>query len=62
MSDEKNFCIDFHGAALIDKNGHEVAITEEMIEHACEELIDDHSMTPYLNNLSELESESEVEH
>lgn len=52
--DEKNYCIDFHGAALVDKNGQEVAITEEMIEQACDELKDDHSMTPYLNeNASE---------
>ena len=48
-SEEKNYCIDFHGAALIDQNGQEIAITEEMIEDACNELIDDHSMTPYLD-------------
>lgn len=47
-----NFCIDFHGAAIIDPDGHETAITEEMIEKVCEELEDDHSMTPYLSKSS----------
>lgn len=45
---ELNFCIDFHGAAVIDQNGNEIAITEEMVEHACNQLVDDHAMTPYL--------------
>lgn len=30
--------VDFHGAAIIDENGNEVAITEEMIKDACEKL------------------------
>lgn len=29
---------DFHGAALIDEQGREVPITEEMIRRACETL------------------------
>jgi len=29
---------DFNGAALIDENGNEIPITEEMIQNACEEL------------------------
>ena len=29
---------DFNGAALIDENGNEIPITEEMIQSACEEL------------------------
>ena len=29
---------DFHGAAIIDENGNEVPITEEMILQACDEL------------------------
>lgn len=30
--------VDFHGAAIIDNEGHEVPITEEMVKQACEEL------------------------
>lgn len=29
---------DFHGAAIIDSEGQEVPITEEMVKKACEEL------------------------
>jgi len=29
---------DYHGAAIIDSEGHEVPITEEMVKQACEEL------------------------
>jgi hypothetical protein len=29
---------DFHGAAIIDKDGKEVPITEEMVQRACSEL------------------------
>ncbi|MCG8673046.1 MAG: hypothetical protein MI867_26865 [Pseudomonadales bacterium] len=29
---------DFHGAAIIDENGCEVPITEEMIQRACNDL------------------------
>lgn len=32
--------VDFHGAAVIDENGREIPITEEMIQKACEELDD----------------------
>ncbi len=32
------FCIDFHGAAIIDENGNEIAITEEMVKQACQEI------------------------
>jgi hypothetical protein len=48
-----NFCIDFHGAALIDEDGKEIAITEEMIEEACQKLQDDHGLTPYLDTEAE---------
>ncbi len=29
---------DFHGAAVIDNEGHEVPITEEMVQQACDDL------------------------
>ena len=29
---------DFHGAAIIDENGNEIPITEDMIQDACREL------------------------
>lgn len=29
----------FHGAALLDEQGHEIPITEEMIMRACDELM-----------------------
>jgi len=29
---------DYHGAAIIDREGREVPITEEMVKQACEEL------------------------
>ncbi len=29
----------FHGAALLDENGRETPITEEMIVQACDELL-----------------------
>lgn len=29
---------DFHGAAIIDNEGREVPITEEMVKQACEDL------------------------
>lgn len=29
---------DFNGAAIIDENGVEVAITEEMVQSACDQL------------------------
>lgn len=30
--------IDFHQAAVVNENGEEVAITEEMVQQACEQL------------------------
>lgn len=30
--------VDFHGAAIIDSEGQEVPITEEMVKKACEDL------------------------
>jgi len=50
---EKNYCIDFHGAAIINQDGQEIAITEEMVEKACNQLMDNDSMTPYLEPLKE---------
>lgn len=38
-----NFCIDFHGAAIITEDGQEVAITEEMVENACNQLMNEKS-------------------
>ena len=38
-------CIDFHGAAFINQDGEEIAITEEMVENACKQLIKDKSNT-----------------
>ncbi len=35
-------CIDFHGAAIIDENGREIPITENMVKQACE-IIDSES-------------------
>ncbi len=32
--------VDFHGAAIIDADGNEICITEEMIRSACECLND----------------------
>lgn len=29
---------DFHGAAFIDDEGHEIPITEEMVQEACHKL------------------------
>jgi len=29
---------DFHGAAIIDNEGHEIPITDEMVKDACENL------------------------
>ena len=31
-------CIDFHGAAIIDENGNEIPITENMVRQACEKI------------------------
>jgi len=33
--------VDFHGAAIIDENGKEVPITEDMVKDACEKMEDD---------------------
>lgn len=35
----KNYCTDFHGAAVIAQNGQEIMITDEMIDQAIHELI-----------------------
>ena len=39
-SENKDTPADFHGAAVIDKNGQEVPITEEMVQKACSKLED----------------------
>lgn len=44
---ERNFCIDFHGAAIIDENGNEIAITEEMVLDACQSLDNNWPITPF---------------
>ncbi|MDX2506055.1 MAG: hypothetical protein QNL62_16480 [Gammaproteobacteria bacterium] len=49
----KNYCIDFHGAAIINQDGQEIAITEEMVENACNQLMEDETMTPYFAPLKE---------
>ncbi|MGS2722239.1 PA1571 family protein [Porticoccus sp. GXU_MW_L64] len=33
--------INFNGAAILDQNGQEVPITEEMVQDACQELVTD---------------------
>lgn len=38
QSDDQPQEVDFHGAAIIDEDGHEIPITEEMIQQACAEL------------------------
>ena len=42
---EKNYCTDFHGAAVIAQDGREVAITDEMIAQAILELMNDTAET-----------------
>ena len=37
-SDKKVKSPDFHGAALIDDNGREIPITEDMVQHAISDL------------------------
>ena len=42
-TDADNACrcdIDFHGAAILDENGNEIPITEDMIRNACQCLKD----------------------
>ena len=34
----QNGVVDFHGAAIIDENGIEQPITEEMVQTACQKL------------------------
>lgn len=36
---------DFNGAAIIDDQGAEIPITEEMVQDACEELSDSEAQT-----------------
>lgn len=40
---EKNYCIDFHGATFINNAGQEVEITEDMVEDACEQFLNNTS-------------------
>ncbi|MCU7801370.1 MAG: hypothetical protein KZQ70_14875 [gamma proteobacterium symbiont of Lucinoma myriamae] len=40
-NDKKNSCTDFHGAAVIAQNGQEIAITDEMVDQAIDELMND---------------------
>ena len=37
-SRNEGILIDFHGAAIIDEDGHEIPITEDMIKDACKKL------------------------
>lgn len=37
-NDQEESPSDFHGAAIIDNEGHEVPITDEMVKNACENL------------------------
>lgn len=37
-NDQEECHADFHGAAIIDNEGHEVPITDEMVKDACENL------------------------
>ncbi len=46
--DKKNYCIDFHGATFFNRVGQEVIITEEMVEDACQQYLNETYMTPYL--------------
>ena len=36
---------DFHGAALIDDDGNETPITEDMVQEACTNIVDDSKST-----------------
>jgi len=36
-NDQKDQAPDFHGAALIDEEGNEIPITEDMVQDACSE-------------------------
>ncbi len=36
--DDTRKAADFHGAAIIDANGREIPITEEMVQEACDKL------------------------
>lgn len=40
-SNEKTADIDFHGAAILNEDGSETPITEEMVRDACRELSPD---------------------
>lgn len=44
-SSETNQPPDFHGAAVIDEDGNEIPITEDMVQEAFEELEDEQSET-----------------
>jgi hypothetical protein len=43
---KKNYCIDYHGATFINRVGQEVAITEDMVEEACQQFLIDSPSTP----------------
>ena len=49
-SPQKEIDHDFHGAAIIDEQGKEVPITEDMVKRACDEL-DKSSVYPERGNL-----------
>jgi len=38
QNNQKETAPDFHGAAIIDDEGHEIPITDEMVKGACEDL------------------------
>jgi len=44
--DKKDHCIDFHGATYFNNAGEEVEITEEMVENACQSVLDKTSRLP----------------
>ena len=41
---------DFHGAALIDEDGNEIPITEDMVQDACHTLEEDEDSDPEQKN------------
>jgi len=38
QNNQEDIHSDFHGAAIIDNEGHETPITDEMVKNACENL------------------------
>ena len=47
--DLKQSDIDFHGAAIVDQDGHEIPITEDMIQSACSDLEDASASLPKIS-------------